>query len=138
MGLLSKLKSVFGLGQTDHRDTPGETRVTVEREPASPDASSERAVKESEADTDATASPATGTETTADSPADTAPEPASDAGGESVERIKGIGPTYAERLGTAGIETVAQLAEADPAEVAAETDLSEARLEKWIERAKAR
>lgn len=54
---------------------------------------------------------------------------------ESVEVIKGIGPAYAERLGTVGIETVGELAAADAAEVAAGIDVPESRVGSWIERA---
>ncbi|OYR54670.1 helix-hairpin-helix domain-containing protein [Halorubrum halodurans] len=56
--------------------------------------------------------------------------------GEPVERIKGIGPAYGERLGEIGIETVADLAAADPAEVAEGTSVGEKRAGKWIDRAK--
>lgn len=51
--------------------------------------------------------------------------------------IKGIGPTYATRLRDAGIDDVADLAEADPAALAERTDISETRLATWIERARA-
>lgn len=57
---------------------------------------------------------------------------------ESVDMIKGIGPTYAERLGEAGVDTVADLAHADAAELAEETDISETRLSNWIEKARHR
>lgn len=60
------------------------------------------------------------------------------AGGEPVEDIKGIGPTYAERLSEAGIHTVADLSATEATALADETDLGEGRLETWIERAKAR
>ncbi|WP_439025597.1 helix-hairpin-helix domain-containing protein [Haloarchaeobius sp. DT45] len=61
------------------------------------------------------------------------PEPA-----EPTDDIKGIGPAYAERLANAGIETVADLAKADPEAVAEETDISSTRIEQWVKRAKAR
>ena len=50
MGLISAIKSLLGIGDTRDRsrERPGGTDVTVEREP---DATSERAVKESEAET---------------------------------------------------------------------------------------
>ena len=62
------------------------------------------------------------------------PEEAS-ADGRSVEEIKGIGPTYAERLEAAGIGTVADLAAADPAEVAEAAQAGENRAGDWVERA---
>ena len=52
-----------------------------------------------------------------------------------VDRIKGIGPAYAERLGEIGIETVADLAAADAEEVAERTSVSEKRVGRWIDRA---
>jgi predicted flap endonuclease-1-like 5' DNA nuclease len=55
----------------------------------------------------------------------------------SVEEIKGIGPTYAERLRAAGIDTVADLAGADPDAVAEAAETSETRVSGWIERAQA-
>ncbi|WP_340100358.1 helix-hairpin-helix domain-containing protein [Salinibaculum salinum] len=63
-------------------------------------------------------------------------EPADEsADSPSVEEIKGIGPTYAERLEAVGIETVADLAAADPAEVAAAAETGETRAGDWVERA---
>ncbi|MEF8786831.1 MAG: helix-hairpin-helix domain-containing protein [Haloarculaceae archaeon] len=73
---------------------------------------------------------------TDDESADTE-EPATDesADSPSVEEIKGIGPTYAERLEAVGIETVADLAVADPAEVAEAAQTGETRSGDWVERA---
>jgi predicted flap endonuclease-1-like 5' DNA nuclease len=65
-----------------------------------------------------------GAESTADSP--------------PVEEIKGIGPTYSERLGDAGIGTVADLAAADPEAVAEAAETSRSRADGWIERARER
>lgn len=53
-----------------------------------------------------------------------------------LEDIKGIGPTYGDKLRDAGIESVTELADADAEELAAETDISETRLATWIERAR--
>lgn len=55
---------------------------------------------------------------------------------EPVQTIKGIGPAYAERLDTVGIETVGELAAADAASVADGIDVSESRVGDWIERAR--
>jgi predicted flap endonuclease-1-like 5' DNA nuclease len=65
-------------------------------------------------------------------------DPDEDTADHSVDALKGIGPSYAERLGESGIESVADLAEADPGAVADEIDVSESRVERWNERAKAR
>lgn len=55
-----------------------------------------------------------------------------------LEDIKGVGPAYADRLRGVGIESIADLAESDAEEIAAETDLSATRVENWIEQAKVR
>lgn len=57
---------------------------------------------------------------------------------DPVDTINGIGPTYAERLGDAGIETVADLAGADAASVAEAAQAGESRAEAWIDRASER
>lgn len=53
---------------------------------------------------------------------------------EPVEAVDGIGPTYADRLAAAGIESTAALAVADPEEVAAAADVSTERATEWTER----
>ncbi|MDR5672173.1 Poly(3-hydroxyalkanoate) synthetase [Halalkaliarchaeum sp. AArc-CO] len=55
--------------------------------------------------------------------------------GEPVQKIKGIGPAYADRLGEIGIHTVPQLAAADPGAVAEGAKVGEGRASTWIERA---
>jgi predicted flap endonuclease-1-like 5' DNA nuclease len=57
---------------------------------------------------------------------------------EAVDVIKGIGPTYAERLSDAGVETVADLAAADPADLSERADVPEGRVENWVDQAEAR
>ncbi|RLM59810.1 helix-hairpin-helix domain-containing protein [Halobellus sp. Atlit-31R] len=95
------------------------------REPAEAVAPTEKADGE-EAD-EADSADADEAETDADAgPADESPP---------VETLKGIGPAYAERLGTVGIETVSDLAAADADEVAAEIDVSAKRVSRWIDRA---
>ena len=58
--------------------------------------------------------------------------------GEPTTEIKGIGPAYADRLADAGVETVEELAAADAAALAEAADISETRLQGWIDRAKVR
>ncbi|WP_115865632.1 helix-hairpin-helix domain-containing protein [Halorussus litoreus] len=62
----------------------------------------------------------------------------SESAGEPLEDVKGIGPAYAERLRSAGVADVAELATADADRLAEETDLSEKRISRWIEQAQAR
>ena len=52
-----------------------------------------------------------------------------------VDQLKGIGPAYAERLADIGIESVADLAAADPETVGEGTSVGEKRAATWIERA---
>jgi predicted flap endonuclease-1-like 5' DNA nuclease len=141
MGLLEKLKSLFGSG--DERrpvSSPDEPEVTVEHEPA---AESEHAVKGTEepetAPTPGTDPEASGTEKPeTEMETETETETGAEADSPSVEEIKGIGPTYSGRLAGAGIGTVADLAEADPETVAEAAETSPSRAEDWIERARNR
>ena len=58
----------------------------------------------------------------------------SDEGGPvDVETIAGIGPTYADRLREAGIETTAELAERDVPELADVTGAGNSRVEDWLD-----
>lgn len=61
-----------------------------------------------------------------------------EAEGEDVQNVKGIGSAYAERLGEIGIDTVDELADADAADVAERTTVSEKRVQRWIDRANER
>lgn len=63
-------------------------------------------------------------------------EPDSDS--EPVDVIKGVGATYAETLGEEDIESVADLASADPETLSEETGISLKRIERWIGRAQHR
>jgi len=49
-----------------------------------------------------------------------------------VEAVSGIGPTYAERLREAGIETVEDLAEYDAADLADLAEAPESRVDDWL------
>jgi predicted flap endonuclease-1-like 5' DNA nuclease len=129
MGLLAKLRSLLGRDR-DAGSTPGGTpEVTVERE------ASETAPSPAEGEDDV----ASTTAETDDAEAETGDASApTGVAGESVESIKGIGPAYADRLAQVDVEVVGDLAEADPEEIAAETDLSAARIENWVQQARAR
>jgi polyhydroxyalkanoate synthase len=52
---------------------------------------------------------------------------------ETVDTVTGIGPTYAERLQAEGIETVVDLAEADPETVADIAQTSQSRVKDWLD-----
>ena len=60
-------------------------------------------------------------------------ETALDTGGPDVETVEGIGPTYAERLRAAGIETTADLAGVDVSRLAEITETGETRVEGWLD-----
>lgn len=56
---------------------------------------------------------------------------------EGVETIPGLAPHHAESLAAAGVETIDDLASADPDHLADETGIDRTRIAKWIERATA-
>ena len=147
MGLLQKLKSALGLDGAESSGTTSAENVdvTVEREPAT---EAEDAVKGTDTTADGVEEEAaTSADDTASSNEDaewfqTEPDETDESGGEAVEgseesvtEIKGIGPAYADRLAQVGIETVGELAAADAADIAADTDLGEGRVSDWIARA---
>lgn len=142
--LLEKLKDLLSLSRfrrpaSESEPTPRrQSSVTVEREPAE-DADVESASEEESASTtpsekeeeEASAETVSDEESARKTPsttADTAP----------VDDIKGIGPTYAERLEAAGISTVDDLAASDAGTVSEAADASETRATEWIERAQNR
>jgi predicted flap endonuclease-1-like 5' DNA nuclease len=181
MGLLSKLKSMLGLEESERAPGSG-VDVTVEREPGDdtaeddgdespgeePAAAGSDAAASTESlvddegtdDPDRAAEPAeaagpdgdedaeyvatdadVGTDADAESDAEAAPESESDTEPDAepepddLTDIKGVGPAYADRLNDAGVTTFAALADADPDDLGAETDLSPKRVGRWIDRA---
>jgi polyhydroxyalkanoate synthase len=52
---------------------------------------------------------------------------------EDVETVAGIGPTYADRLHAAGVETVTDLADYDAAELAEIAETTESRAADWLD-----
>ena len=144
MTLLDKIKSLLGLETS--RPEPSDDRdvgVTVEHEPDEEGADAEADEESTETDEPDTDEPSTEEpEPEADEAepeADEADEPEQSGEPEGdLEDVKGIGPSYADRLRDAGIETIADLADADAEAVASESDLSEGRLEEWIESAQNR
>ena len=145
MALLDKVKSLLGLEPS--RPEPADDRdvgVTVEHEPDDEEEADVEAVEEStetdEADTDEPSTEELEAEADEAEPEEAEPDEPEEPGEPEadLEDVKGIGPSYADKLRDAGIETIADLAEADAETVAAESDLSEGRLEEWIERARNR
>jgi predicted flap endonuclease-1-like 5' DNA nuclease len=150
MGLFEKLKSFLSSDSGQPPTGSTDPDVTVEREPS---AESEHAVKgtdqaddlgiededaetgeEETAETDEKDEPESAeTDEEAESDDESTPEPADEPA--SVEEINGIGPTYADRLASAGIETVTDLRDADPEMVADAAETAESRAANWIEQA---
>lgn len=72
-------------------------------------------------------------------PGDSAPESTevNDQGSDQpVEAVPGIGSAYAERLREAGVDTVGDLAAADPEQLADVSEIGAGRAETWVERAR--
>jgi len=157
MALLEKIKAALGFGSNRSADGSAETTRTVEREREAGDSAADDGgvsapepsadsgtdtdgsdtrettgaggdADEGDADEDTTAAGGDVDEETPDLDEET---PA----GDPVEEIKGIGPAYGERLAGMGIETVDELANADPEAVAAETSVGQTRAATWIDRA---
>lgn len=143
MGIISSIKDLLGIEERD-RGRSGDvgTTVAVERDTAT---ETEGAVTGGSTGPAGGTGPATGSTTPEPEPAEPEPAaepatPGTEAGGagEPVDDIKGIGSAYADRLAGAGVNTVEDLADADPAALAADTDLGEGRISTWIEQARAR
>ena len=154
--ILQKIKRVFGLSQPAADSEPPaetETEVTVEREPdtasvggtetESAGGTVEPAGDEPDEQGDATASGEESAEPAHEQaepsgeqtePTGTEPE----GGADSVDAVKGIGPTYSDRLSEAGIETVGDLADAEPEAVAEAAKTGESKAGSWIDRARER
>ena len=141
MGILQKLKSALGLdGASSDTNRSGDVDVTVEREPSTADEDADKGTDTSTssaasaADTDDAGAPSTSDEVNEA----TDVEEATDIEGSTdpVTELNGIGPAYAERLSGQDIETVGELAVADPDAVAAETDLGATRVANWVEQAR--
>jgi len=118
---------------TDDDSTATEERPTEAAEEESPggepsdDESSEEESSGDEPSGDGSAADEPATEAAEDTAAPGADDP--------VGEITGIGPTYSERLSEIGIETVADLAGADAAEVSEAAQVSESRAADWITQA---
>ncbi|GKZ15747.1 helix-hairpin-helix domain-containing protein [Haladaptatus sp. T7] len=125
--------------QTEATEPEAESDEEPEPEAEAPEAEREGEVSKEEPEGEIEAEPEE-SEIAEEEPeiAEEEPEAAEEASTDArpLEDVKGIGPAYAERLQNAGVENTAELAVADPAEIARETDLSTKRIEGWIDRAK--
>ncbi|MFD1563697.1 DUF4332 domain-containing protein [Haloarchaeobius amylolyticus] len=130
--------------ETDaERDIEAEAEPDIEAEPAVEVESEAESEPDTEAEPDIEEEPGAEPEPEPkpepDGEPELEPEPdIEEAEPESVTEIKGIGPAYADRLAGAGVETVAELAASDAAELADQTDISEKRIQGWIDRAEVR
>lgn len=136
--------------EADHPADPSEADeepAVEEAEPESetetePDAAVEEAepetepeVEDTEPETEADEEEVEAEEDESEADAEDA-EPAAESGdGEPVTVLDGIGPAYGERLEDAGVSTVAELAAADPEELANKVDLSAKRVGRWVDSA---
>lgn len=140
MGIISKLKSVLR-GANERPARPGDGNGSL-ADDDEPEAAGERAVKGGHASQPRRDEPGSRSEERSGSRPEDEPgseaEAAPDDEAEPVDSIKGIGPAYARRLEAAGVHSVADLAAADPDDVAAATDLGTGRVGNWIDRARAR
>lgn len=142
--ILQKIKQVIGLSGAGNGDAEpaesGRTEVTIEREPDRESPGTEAGDSTGKATASGTAGAGSADAAAEQASTDTAADAAegSGPGSEPTNAIKGIGPTYSERLGEAGIETVADLADADPETVADAAKAGESKAMSWIERANGR
>lgn len=117
-------------------DTADAGAIVEEAEPsadADPEAGSEGAETGTGDESDAAADSDVADEAAGAS--DEVADDGDDVAGDPVDEIKGIGPAYAERLAEIDIETVADLAAADPVAVADGASVGEKRAARWIDRA---
>lgn len=124
MSLLQRLRSVLGLDGSGNDEIEEPPAVTVEH-PREPE---ETPTSESPPDV-----PETSQSDSMESEEATAPRFEHD--GPTTD-ISGIGPAYSERLSQAGIDSIGDLAAADPGGLAEELDLTEGRVSAWVEDAR--
>lgn len=151
MGLIERIKSVLGFGTSATPSQPATGRNRPSTDEAGSEADSADESDDDEADGDGSTVTAgdagDGVDVTVEHDPDTETETETeteaavkgvetDAGADAdLEEIKGIGPTYADRLREAGVESVADLAAADATDLAEASDIGESRVRKWIDRA---
>jgi len=121
------LKTLFGVSEENSEETETGTTITVERETGkgSTDEDESKETEQLTEETDEMGGESIDVEETEDT-------------GEPVDEIRGIGPTYSDRLAGVGIESVADLAKEEPAAVAAAAEVSESRAGDWVAQAKNR
>jgi len=124
------------LGGSETTETDEETSVTVERETGhaggdtpSVETDSANGIDERTTDTDRQTADTDELGGDTGGQADTTDE--RPGAGVPVDEIRGVGPTYSERLTAAGIETVTDVAAADIGEIADAAEVSESRASDW-------
>ncbi len=116
MGIISKLKNALGLNSNRATRPQEDYSPSIPQEPAAEDDSTDSSITEAEPQEPDTTVP------------DETPS-------EPVDSIKGIGPSYAKKLGEAGVNTVDDLAGAEPETLAEQTGIAESRIQNWIDQA---
>ena len=128
------------LGGSETPETDEETSVTVERERAGGDTTetgheddTDNGVESADqrADDDRAAKTGEQTDETGEQVAEPDDSSEHPGAGVPVDEIRGVGPTYSERLTAAGIETVADVAVADIEEIADAAEVSGSRASDW-------
>jgi len=137
-------RAVKGAGPADAPRAPRSASASADAGEATADAGAEESGPDA-GPADAAAGTADETagadELDASSQAEDADEAAAETADEpedspSVQEINGVGPTFAERLEAADIETVADLAAQDAATLADAAQTNESRVEDWLEQAR--
>jgi predicted flap endonuclease-1-like 5' DNA nuclease len=152
MSLLDKLKAVLAGGSdressssnaasgahggTTTANTSTESAVKDSVDPTPSSSTSEPSIGDSDVEVADETPETTDAITEAESAEESTAEPEDRSNGAPVSDISGIGPAYSDRLESIGIESVGQLAEAEPDDIASQTDISIGRISNWIERAR--
>jgi predicted flap endonuclease-1-like 5' DNA nuclease len=135
------VKGLFGISEGSNDETETETSITVERETGeeptengneavAPETAGEPADESEDTVESEDSTEIDESEDTVESEDSTETEPT-----VPVEEIRGIGPTYSERLADIGVETVGDLAGMEAPAVADAAEVSESRAADWITQA---
>lgn len=118
MGIISKLKHALGLTSNSTSRPQEKYSPSIPTEPSAQEESTEPSITESETH-------------------ESEPTVTDETPSDPVDSIKGIGPSYAEKLSESGVTTVDELADANPESLAEQTGIAETRIQNWIDQANA-